>query len=304
MGEVIDPGFVPTKEERQQAGEAIREAAKYFRRELLRATAGWPLRFLRDRGLGNATVPAASWRVGYAPESYSRLTDYLQKSGFGFATLVRAGLMTWTDEGAPVDRYRDRLMFISRNDQMDPVGFVAINREGRVDSLPPETAMFHPSNGLVGLQEQSDLLDIGATPVIVDSPTDAMAIEELSRSTAKEYVGVALCESPMSTAQMRILARHSQTDRVIVTLSSEKSSRQRTTNAALDLPLFFDRVDALPLPRGDAMSSLAHSPSERLTLQTYLALARPLTGYKHGVNLNGTQHTSLEIEDPGPGLGP
>jgi hypothetical protein len=64
---------------------------------------------------------------------------------------------------------------------------------------------------LVGLQEQGDLLGVGATPVIVDSPMDAMALEELSRSTAREYAGVALCESPMSTAQMRTLVRHSQT---------------------------------------------------------------------------------------------
>jgi hypothetical protein len=37
MGEVVDPGFVPIKEERQEAGEALTDAAKYFRRELLRA---------------------------------------------------------------------------------------------------------------------------------------------------------------------------------------------------------------------------------------------------------------------------
>jgi hypothetical protein len=72
--------------------------------------------------------------------------------------------------------------------------------------------MFHPSNGLVGLaRTERAARCVGAKPVIVDGPTDAMALEELSRSTAKEYVGVALCESPMSTAQMRTLVRHSKT---------------------------------------------------------------------------------------------
>lgn len=304
MGEVIDPGFVRTKEERRLAQEAITEAAKYFRRELLRATGDWPTRFLKDRGLENAAAPGATWKVGYAPDSYSRLTDYLQRVGFGFATLIRAGLMRWTDEGAPIDRHRDRIMFVSRNEHMEPVGFVGIDRDGRVESLTPESTAPHPSSGLVGLQEQIDLFGVGATPVVVDSPTDAMAIEELSRSTAKEYVGIPLCESPMTTAQMRMLVRYSETDRVIVMVSPEVEGRQRTTNAALDLPLFFDRVDALPLPRGNAMSSLAHSPRERLTLQTYLALARPLTGHRNGANDNGTQHTSLEIDDPGPDLSP
>jgi hypothetical protein len=195
-------------------------------------------------------------------------------------------------------------MFLARNDRLDPVGFVGIDRKGRVDSLTPATALHRPSNVLLGVQEQIDLLQVGATPVIVDSPTDALAIEELSRMTTKEYVGIPLCESSMSSAQARMLARHSATDRAIVMIPSERAGRERAVGTSLDLALFFDRIRVIPLPPGDAMSTLAHSPRDRQTMLTYLSLARPLTGHSNGVNDNGTQHTSLEIEDPGPGLGP
>lgn len=304
MGEVIGPGFVPTQEERQRMHEAIEEAGKFFRRELLRANNGWPPQFLKERGLERTLAPGATWKIGYAPDSWSRLTDHLQKRGFELATLVRAGLTTWSDEGAAIDRHRDRIMFISRNERLAPVGFVGVNRSGRVGSLTAETAVHHPSNALVGVHEQIDLFSNGATVVIVDQPTDAVAIEELSRSTTKEYVGIPLCESPMSTAQARMLARYSETDRVIVMVSTETASRQRTIGASLDLTLFFDRVHALPLPRGDAMSSLAHSASEQLTLLTYLSLARPVASHRNGINDNGAQHTSLGIDDPGPDLSP
>jgi DNA primase len=94
MGKVLDPGFVPTQDERRRMYEAIEEAGKFFRRQLLLATGGWPSEFLQDRGLKNTLVPGASWKIGYAPDSWSRLTDHLQKRGFELATLVRAGLTT------------------------------------------------------------------------------------------------------------------------------------------------------------------------------------------------------------------
>ncbi|MFI5706478.1 hypothetical protein [Kribbella sp. NPDC051620] len=304
MGEVIDPGFVPTKEERLRVHEAVAAAGQYFRRELLRANADWPARFLRSRGLENTMAAGATWKVGYAPESYSGLTDHLRKRGFDLATLVRSGLTGWTDEGAAIDRHRDRIMFLARNDRLEPVGFVGIDRNGRVDSLTASTAFHQPSNVLVGVKEQIDLLDAGATPVIVDSPTDALAIEELSRMTTRDYVGVPLCESPLSSAQARMLARHSETDHAIVMIPTARPGRERAVGASLDLALFFDRIRVIPRPPDHAMSIMSHSPHERLNMLTYLALARPLTGHRNGVNDNGTQHTSLDIEDPGPGLGP
>jgi hypothetical protein len=304
MGEVIGRGYVPTREERSRIHEAIAEASRYFRRELLRATGGWPLRFLKGRGLENTAAPGAIWKIGYAPDGHSRLTDHLRTGGFDFATLVRAGLMTWTDEGAAVDRHRDRIMFLSRNERLEPVGFVGIDRDGRVASRTPQTAVHHPSNVLVGVQEQIDLLSGGATPVIVDTLTDALAIEELSRTTTKEYVGIPLCESPVSSAQARMLARYAETDQAIVMIPQERDGRERATGASLDLALFFDRIRVIPLPPDDAMSTLTHSPRERQTMLTYLSLARPLTGHRNGVNDNGTQHTSLEIHDLGPDLSP
>jgi hypothetical protein len=302
MGEVVDPGFVVPQEERQRIHAAIEGAGRFFRAELLKATGAWPVSFLRERGMDRVLVPGASWKVGYAPDSYSRLTDYLQKQGFAFATLVHAGLMGWTDEGAPIDRHRDHLMLVSRDQRLQAVGFVGINRDGRVRSLTPTTAVHRPSNALVGLQEQIDLLHGGATPVIVDHPVDAMAIEQLSRSTEKEYVGIPLCESPMSTAQARLLRQFSETDRVIVMLPGDRESRERAVGCALDLAFFFDRIRVLGPAPEPALSGHLHTPAGQQQLRAYLSLARPLVGPRHGFNDIGNQHTSLGLDDPGPDL--
>lgn len=302
MGEVVDPGFDVPQEERQRMHAAIEEAGRFFRAELLRATTAWPVSFLKERGMERVLAPGASWKVGYAPDSYSRLTDYLQKRGFAFPTLVRAGLMGWTDDGAPIDRHRDHLMLVSRDQGLKPVGFVGINRDGQVRSLTPANAVHRPSNALVGLQEQIDLLHNGATPVIVDHPVDAMAIEQLSRSTEKEYVGIPLCESAMSTAQARLLRRLSETDRVIVMVPTSKESRERAIGSALDLAFFFDRIRVLTLPPGHALAGQLHTSAGLQQLRAYLSLARPLVGHRNGFSDIGNQHTSLGLEDPGPSL--
>jgi hypothetical protein len=195
-------------------------------------------------------------------------------------------------------------VFISRNDRLEPVGFVGIGRDGQVASLAPESQLHRSTNALVGVLEQIDLLSKGATPVLVDRPTDALAIEELSRSTTKQYVGIPLFEAPISTAQARMLARYSETEHLIVTVPPERVARQRAIGTSLDLALFFKRIRTVPLPSDDAISTMVHSPDDRQFLLTYLSLARPLTGHQNGRNDNGIQHTSLTIDDQGPSLSP
>ncbi|GAA1602439.1 hypothetical protein GCM10009789_65680 [Kribbella sancticallisti] len=210
--------------------------------------------------------------------------------------------MRWTDDGAPIDRYRNRLMLVARDQRLAPTGFVGIDRAGRPELLTPTTPVHRPSNALVGMEEQIDLLQHGATAVVVDDPMDAMVIEQVSRSTTKQYVGIPLCESPMSTAQARMLRRYSETDRVIVMMPTDKESRQRAVGAALDLAFFFDRIRVLSRPSGHAMNYVAQSPSGGRSMLEYLSLSKPLTGHQNGLNDNVTDHTSLGLEDPGPNL--
>ena len=106
MGEVVDAGSRVSPEDRLRLHAATVEANKFFHRELSRTRAGWPVNLLREGGLGNALSPAATWRLGYAPDSRSRLTDYLRELGFDRRTLLQAGHSKRTSSGALVDRYQ------------------------------------------------------------------------------------------------------------------------------------------------------------------------------------------------------
>lgn len=120
-------------------------------------------------------------------------------------------------------------MFVSRDHQMTSVGFVGIDRDGQMGQLTP-SPIFRPPNALIGLTEQLDLLKKGATPIIVDHPLDAIAIDVLSRLES-QYAGIPLCESPLSTGQARMLRRSSESNRAIVAVPTEKegpSARDRS----------------------------------------------------------------------------
>jgi DNA primase len=302
MGEVIDPGFAMSAEERSRIHAATEQASLFFRRELLRATDGWPSQFLKDRGLEAILNPGATWKIGYAPDGWSQLTDHLQKKGFGYTTQIRAGLMSWTDDGSPVDTHRDQLMLVSRDQRMNAVGFVGISRDGHARAVTPVSRVHLPSMSLVGVQEQIDLLGNGATAVIVDHPADAIALEQLSRATTKAYVGIPLCGALISPAQAQMLARYSEVDRVVVVVPRELAERERMIDTSLGLAPYFDRIRVVAPPPGRSVAALAQSPSGREQLLINLSMARPLVGHHDGLNDNGTQHTSLNIDEPGPDL--
>lgn len=172
--------------ERRQLHEANAEAAVFYRRELLRTAAEWPAALLKEWGVEAILDRSSVWQVGYAPDGGARLVDHLQKNGFAPETLMRAGLMSWTNDGRVVDRYQDQLVMVSRDQRLDPVGFVGIDRYGQARLITPETPVHRPLEALVGVLEQISVLQAGATTVIVDHPLDAIAMELAVGQSGKE----------------------------------------------------------------------------------------------------------------------
>jgi DNA primase len=244
-----DPEAVLSGAERRRLMEAHVAASRWFRGELLRATDGAAAEYLKDWGAGHVLSNESTWKIGYAPESSASLVDVLRLQGFDFRTLLRAGLAAESEDGHPRDQFRDHLMVLARDARLDPVGFVGI-RPGLPPAYTtsPTTLIHRPSNVLVGLAEQMDLLGHGAIPVIVDDPVDAMAIEKVSRMSSDLWAGIPLCGGALSTAQARTLKRYAATNGVAVALSGDEGWQRSATGFLDDLSLFFRSVRAVELP--------------------------------------------------------
>jgi DNA primase len=289
--------------ERQRLMIAHLSATKFFRRELLRANTGWPLEHLKTGGAEAVLSTESTWKLGYAPDSYSRLVDHLRSRGFDFRTLIRAGLAEWTEDGQAVDQFRDQLMLLARDDRLDPVGFVGIGQGPEATFTTSPTTLIHrPSNALVGIAEQLDLLTDGAMVVVVNDPRDAMAIEKISRMSAERWAGIPMCGSLVSSAQAKTLYQYTATDTVIVALNGDQMW-QRTALAALtDLSYFYRRVRAVELPDGHTAASLLQTEGGAQRLHDALLTTRPLADYKSRQLQTPAPAEHLGPESSGPSL--
>src|SRR5690606_1300760 len=94
--------------ERESLLKAHEIAAAWFREQLASAAGARIRRQIAARGISEAT--AQTMGLGYAPPGRDTLRSVLLKAGFSEAQIVRAGLAVRRDDGACVDRFRNRLM--------------------------------------------------------------------------------------------------------------------------------------------------------------------------------------------------
>ncbi|WP_165547116.1 hypothetical protein [Kribbella sindirgiensis] len=295
-------GFGLSIDERRRLLAANAAAAQFFRRELLRATTGWPLEYLRAYGAGSVLSAESPWKVGYAPQSWSNLVDHLQKQGFAYGTLVRAGLLTWNEHGDAVDRHRDKLMFVAHDRRSSAVGFVGIGPDGVARSATQLTPIHRPSNVLVGAVEQRGLLAGGAVPVIVDEPVDALAVSNAGVQAGGRWAGIPVYSGGLSTAQAKLLREFSTSDKVVVVLAGNEAERNQSAGYLLDLAFFFDKVRAVALPPGESLAGLAQESGAQ-RVHDLLLTSRPLMTYRaSGRGFMALHSTDLDPPGTGPGL--
>ncbi|MGW6278448.1 hypothetical protein [Kribbella sp. NPDC055071] len=287
-------GFSMSLEERRRLVEANASAAGFYRGQLLQRSSGWPIEYLRESGIEQVLRQDSAWGVGYAPASGTELVQHLESEGFSYPTMVRAGLVTWSEDAVPIDLHRDRLVMVARDHRLSPVGFIGMGRGGVARPLTPATPIHRQSNVLAGIEEQRDLLGAGATPVIVDEPFDAIALSMVSRSMNGEWAGVPVCGAGLSTAQARMLRGFSATDKVIVAISGNQAERHQAAGYLLDLAFFFDRVRAVELPVAPA--TLVQWEGGTNGLHDVLSRAKPLMTYR----TTGAGFLSTRAADPDP----
>ena len=118
-----DPARLP-RAARRPAGEAPRGGRRrpaLLRRGARAAPAIRPRRISRSGASRRSSLPKLG--LGYAPDSWDALSRHLS-GAYPEALLVEAGLLQPRAEGkGAYDRFRNRLLFVLRDDRGRPVGF-------------------------------------------------------------------------------------------------------------------------------------------------------------------------------------
>jgi len=193
--------------------EISEEAARFYHEFLLRMPAAEPAReYLQRRGLTDETIK--HWRIGFVPDQWELLTQYLLKKGYGVEDLIAAGL-TIKKEGAMngrgfYDRFRGRIMFPIFDMYGAVVGFtgrvlVETEKSGGKYVNTPETPIYNKSSIVFALNFAKNIIKEKDLIVLVEGQMDVIACHQAGMENVVATSGTAMTET-----QVRLLKRYSE----------------------------------------------------------------------------------------------
>ncbi|MCX5996712.1 MAG: DNA primase, partial [Chloroflexi bacterium] len=204
-------------------------AAEYFHYLLLHEPEALTARQYADkRGLSSLAI--GDFQLGYAPNKWDGLTNYLTKSGYAAEEQLAVGLIVPRDTGGYYDRFRNRLIFPIRDIKRRVAGF-----GGRAldDSLPkylnsPQTVLFDKSSIIFGIDRAQGPIREKDSVVITEGYMDAITAHQYGFSNTVASMGTALTDRQISI--LRKLTRN-----IVVALDADPAGIEATTRSIVTI---------------------------------------------------------------------
>lgn len=207
-------------------------ASKFFGKQLHESVVGkTALAYLKDRGLNDQSI--ATFRLGYAPDSWSGLTNFLYSRGYSEKEIIDAGLAIKGERGA-YDRFRSRIMFPIFDLNSQAVGFAGrIFGDAPADSAKyvntPQTAIYDKGKLLYGLNFARMDLRKKNRCLVVEGNMDVIMSHQAGATNAVASSGTALTDG-----HLHILKRY--TDNLDLCFDAD-SAGSIATERGVDLAL-------------------------------------------------------------------
>jgi DNA primase len=274
---VVLPPRLTSKESREK--DYLREsiaalnlrAAHQFSRNLFSPTGKEAREYLKERGISEDTIK--QFRLGYAPDSWRSLTDYIEGDGQSLKLAEQAGLIIAGKEGSFYDRFRGRLIFPIENVFGEVVAFGGrILDKGEPKYLnSPESPVYIKGKNLYGLNKTKDEIRKKGFAIIVEGYFDLISLWNAGIGNVVATLGTALTRE-----HLELLRRY--IEKIVALFDADDAGKK-----ALDrsLELFLDmrmRARALVLPDNldpdDYLKKFGKDNLEKL-----IAYAQPLSDY-------------------------
>jgi DNA primase len=234
----------PRQERRDRLFEAV-TAAQHLYAERLSRPGNVAAKYLDSRN-----VPAElrlSLGLGHAPDAWDTLAKTLS-GAFPEDLLIEAGLLQPRSEGkGSYDRFRDRLLFVVKDERGRPVGFGgrALSPEGEPKYLnSPESPIFSKKRLLYGLFEAREAIRKNDRVVLVEGYFDHLALLRAGIQETVASMGTAL--TPEQAERLRRLC-----PRAIVCYDGDTAGRNATRGALSHLLALGFEAAVARLPGGE-----------------------------------------------------
>src|SRR5215208_844658 len=247
LPELVDDKRFEVK--RKEADEVIQLngwALEFWEQQLIEnnAEARAAREYVEGRGINEETVK--TFRLGYAPNSWEALGNYLRSKGAGIGQIERSGLVVKKEQGGYYDRFRGRLIFPVTDAQGRPVAFGA--RAMRPGDEPkylnsPETAAYTKGRHLFGLSVTREEMRRKKFAILVEGYLDLIVPFQHGVRNVVASLGTAL-----TTEQAKLLNRFAR--KVVVNYDGDRAGINAAKRAIeVLLPEDFE-VKVLVLPEG------------------------------------------------------
>ena len=178
---------------RERLKEACAAAASFYQNLLLNHPAAGPARaYAEKRGITPSTTE--TFQIGFAPDSFDALGNYLLGRGYTSAELVEAGLVAERDSGGHYDRFRNRLVFPIRDAKGSVVGFGGRALGGTTPKYlnSPQSTIFDKSTILYGFDLARPHVQRSGQVVIVEGYMDVVIAHQAGQNNVVGTIGTAL----------------------------------------------------------------------------------------------------------------
>ncbi|HOX60815.1 MAG TPA: DNA primase [Candidatus Magasanikbacteria bacterium] len=200
---------------RNRIKEINENAANFFHNFLLKMPAAASARdYLSGRKVKPETI--TEWLIGYVPDQWDLLTNWLTKKGFAIDDLVASGLTIKKADAVSgsmrgyYDRFRGRVMFPIWDTHGSVVGFtgrvlVETENSGGKYVNTPVTPVYDKSSVIFGLNRAKSEIKTKDLIVVVEGQMDTIACHEAGMKNVVASSGTAMTET-----QVKLLKRYSQ----------------------------------------------------------------------------------------------
>lgn len=217
--------------------------------------------YLESRGVTSAMVER--FMMGWAPDSWHGLKDFLTRRGVPLDHMVDAGVVVRREQGGGYDRWRGRLMFPIWDRDGHVVAFGG--RAMKADQEPkylnsPDVALFHKGEMLYAAHLARPSWRKGVPALVVEGYFDVVACHQAGQMQAVGQLGTA-----MTDVQARYLSRYAR--EVDLLLDQDAAGQDAMRRAYLVLSGVGLKVNVITLPEG------FKDPSEMVQAQGEQTLA-------------------------------
>jgi len=214
--------------QRKQLYDVCELAAKFFEAQLAKSAGAVKVRdYLKERGLAPETIKA--WRLGWAPDEWRALSDFLKSRGYKDEEIESAGLIIKREsnynsphpslklrggEGALsdyYDRFRSRIIFpiFDLQGQVIAFGGRIFGAKAKEDIAKylnsPQTPLYDKSRVLYGLHKSKTEIRVKDLCVIVEGYMDLLMSWQTGVANVAASSGTALTEE-----HLKIIGRYTK----------------------------------------------------------------------------------------------